>query len=197
MGCGSCQNPDPKTTSPNAFPARPEASSRSSTPPSQPLDANPPDPTAKPGPLDDDAPCQIVPSPPLDTTVRGLDANDRGGGPSSPPFLGFLAVFGEIRIVGSGPVWNAGLRTGSLAKHSRAGSETGVPTSRQTGPPPNRGLGHPLYVDFHLPCLARAKREGRGERGNVHPWQAKWRTVDCPLAATNRRRTPCCASVGS
>ena len=37
---------------------------------------------------------------------------------------------------GSGTVWSAGLRTGSLVKHSCAGSETGVPTPGQTVPPP-------------------------------------------------------------
>ena len=49
-----------------------------------------------------------------------------------------VSVGGRGGPGGSGPVWNAGLRTGSWAKHSRAGSETGVPTSRQTGPPPSR-----------------------------------------------------------
>ena len=67
----------------------------------------------------------------------------------------------DIGVEGSGTVWNAGLRTGSWAKHSQAGSETGVPTSRQTVPPPIIGgglAGKSVFTQSIL--LAPGKPEG-------------------------------------
>ena len=44
-----------------------------------------------------------------------------------------------MALTGSGTAWSAGLRTGSLQKHSQAGSETGIPALGQTVPPPADG----------------------------------------------------------